>query len=83
MRLVVLLLSRSLLSFELALAFFTLSTARLTNEASILGHVGHHIRDVTPQQLEATLRVRFFRGSAKTCTVYGFFKLFTIVQSPM
>jgi len=82
MHLAVLLLSRSLLSFELALAFFTLSTARLTNEASVLGHVGHHIRDVTPQQLETTLKVRFFRGSAKSCTIYDFFKLFTVVQSP-
>lgn len=41
-----------------------------------------HIRDVTPQQLETTLKVRFLWGSAKSCTVYDFFKLFTIAQSP-
>ena len=33
-----------------------------------------HIRDVTPQQLETTLKVRFLRGSAKSCTVYDHFQ---------
>ena len=35
-----------------------------------------------PQQLETTLKVRFFWDSTKNCTVYDFFQPFAIVKFP-